>query len=481
MNMNSLFVRHREARSAVAIHLSLRHPKNGLPRSLRSFAMTGLIVSLFLLPLPTNAANPVITEVTSASGVKAWLVQDSKLPLIALRFAFRGGVETDPADKQGLAVLTTTMMMQGAGAYDDSAFQERLAASSIAMEISAGRDYVAGEVKTLSRKKEEAFHLLALVLTQPRFDQTVLDRVRGQQQTAVTAQLAKPAWQARYALYTHLFGAHPYGYRSLGTVASLNKITREDMVSFTQSRFARDTLFVSVVGDITPDELRTRLDQLFGALPEKAKTQDIAPVTLPEKPMSVLTKREGTQTNIIFAAPTLMRRDPDWYAAEIANYILGGGGFIARLMKAVRAREGLTYGIATGLAPTEKTSLLMGGFDVDNGKAAEALALVKRVWQDFYAKGVSEDEVQAAKDYLIGSAPLSLTSTDAIADALLSMQTQELGIDYLDRRDALYRTVTREDVSRVITQYFAPSALSFSFVGKPDGVTTDKVQDLVKE
>ncbi len=439
------------------------------------------LLCAFVFSCSAFAAAPSVVEVTSAKGIKAWLVQDSTLPLISVRFAFRGGVETDPADKQGLAVLTAGLLTQGAGPYDDQAFQEKLAALSIEMDISATRDAIVGGVKTLSVNEKEAFRLLSLALTKPRFDEAVLARAKGQQETAVTMQLAKPSWQARYALYSQLFGRHPYGYRSLGTRAGLSRLTREDALSFSRARLAQDSLWIAVVGDITPAVLRQRLDAVFGALPTKAEANVIPSVVFEKKPTTILTRREGTQTTIAFAAPMMLRGDPDWHAAQVANYILGGGGFNARLMKAVRAKEGLTYGIATTPAPMEKASLLMGGFDVDNAKAGEALDLVQAVWRDYYDNGAHKDEVAAAKAYLKGSAPLSLTSTDEIAATVLAMQKDALGIDYLNRYDALVDAVTQGDVLRVIRRWFNPAGLCFSLVGSPAGVSPTITQDLVKE
>lgn len=440
-----------------------------------------LLFCAFVFSWPALAATPSVIEVTSAKGIKAWLVQDKKLPLISVRFAFRGGVETDPADKQGLAVLTAGLLTQGAGPYDDQAFQEKLAALSIEMDISATRDAIVGGVKTLSANEGEAFRLLSLALTKPRFDEAVLERAKGQQKTAVTMQLAKPSWQARYALYSQMFGEHPYGYRSLGTRDSLSPLTQADAFSFSRAHLAQDNLWIAVVGDITSDALRLRLDEVFAALPAKAEADAIPPVVFEPPPTTILTRREGTQTTIAFASPMLFRADPDWHAAQVANYILGGGGFNARLMKAVRAKEGLTYGIATSLAPMEKASLLMGGFDVDNAKAGAALDLLQAVWRDYYDNGPHENEVAAAKAYLKGSAPLSLTSTDEIAATLLAMQKEGLGIDYLNRHDALVDAVTQGDVLRVIRRWFDPAGLCFSLVGSPANVSPTIAQDLVKE
>ncbi len=436
----------------------------------------------FVSGLPAQAATPAVVEVTSAKGITAWLVQDDTLPLISVRFAFRGGVETDPAEKQGLAVLATGLLTQGAGAYNEKAFQEKLAALSIAMSVGATRDALIGGVKMLASHEAQAFHLLSLALTQPRFDADVFARARRQQETAVTMQLAKPSWQARYALYRQMFGEHPYGYRSLGSKASLSRLTREDAVSFAHTHLAQDSLKIAVVGAISPAVLRKRLDEVFSALPAKAAVPVIAPVVFDgTSPTTVLTRREGEQTTIAFAAPMMGRGDPDWYAGQIANYIVGGGGFNARLMKAVRIKGGLTYGISTALAPMDSASLLVGGFDADNAKAGEAMEVVYATLRDYYEKGPRDEEIAAAKAYLKGSAPLSLTSTDEIAETLLAMQRENLGIDYLNRYDALIDAASRNDVLRVIKRWFDPAQFRFSFVGAPAGVTPAVTQDMIKE
>jgi len=437
--------------------------------------------ALFLFPAIAQAATPKVTEVTSRSGIKAWLVEDHTLPLISLRFAFRGGVEFDPADKQGLAVLATSLLTQGAGPYDDKAFQDRLSSRSIQMEIGASRDEISGEVKTLTREKKEAFRLLALALTRPRFDQEAFDRAVRQQLTAQKMQKAKADWQGRYALYRAVFGEHPYGYRSLGTPQSVAQITREEAKAFIHDHMAKDRLMVAVVGAITPKEVSDALDSTFGGLPAQGAVDTLAPVVWPKETASILVKREGTQTDIHFALPMLRRDDPDWYAAEIANYILGGGGFISRLMKQVRAQEGLTYGISTGLAPMDKGSMLAGSLSADNDKAGKAWAMVRDVWQGFYDGGVSEAEVQAAKDYLTGALPLSLTSTDALASVLLAMQQEKLGKDYLDTRKASLEAVTLADVQRVIVAWFDPAQLSVSFVGEPEAVSITETHNMILE
>ncbi len=187
---------------------------------------------------PARAASVPIQEVTSPGGIKAWLVRDDKLPLIALHFAFRGGVEQDAPDKQGLAVLAAALLTEGAGPYDAAAFQQKLADQSIQLGLSAGRDALEGDVKTLRATRGAAFDLLRLALTQPRFDAEAIERLRGQQLTRIKLQQGDPEWQARRALFAQVFGDHSYGQRQLGSPAPLGGLTRDDVRGFAARHLA---------------------------------------------------------------------------------------------------------------------------------------------------------------------------------------------------------------------------------------------------
>lgn len=439
-----------------------------------------LFLCLFLCAAPATAA-PDIVEVTSKGGLKAWLLRDERLPLISLSFAFRGGVETDPADKQGLAMLASSLLTEGAGPYDDRAFQQKLADSSISLGIEAGRDTITGEIKTLTRTKDEAFRLLSLALTKPRFDEPVFERARDQQLVSMRFQIAEPDWQARYALFRTLFGDHPYAYRSLGATQTIRALTRADMVRFARTHLAKDRLFVAAAGAISPAELAEALDRIFGALPDKAAPDTVPPAEMKGKGLSVLVERDGKQTSVAFAAPMMKRLDPDWQAAQIANYILGGGGFVSRLMKKVREEGGLTYGIGTSLAPMDKASILVGSMASDDAKTAEAIAETKAVWKDLFENGATEDEIRAAKAYLTGSEPLALTSTDKASGLLLSLQLDGLPKDYLQKRAALIEAVTRADVNRVLRAWFDPAQIRFALTGQPENMKTDETLPFVGE
>ncbi len=439
-----------------------------------------LFAFALLLGAPQSFAADVQEAYARQARVRAWLVEERKLPIISIHFAFQGGSEQDPADKQGLAALIAAALTQGAGELDSAAFQQQLADRSITLDFRAGRDEFSGTLKCLSADKEKAFELLRLALTKPRFDAVEVERLRAKQSTRVRTLFADPEWQARHALLSYLFDGHPYSQRQMGTLQTLSTIMPEDMRAFVDTHFARQTLTVGAAGDIRPGELAQALEDVFGDLPLRAKLTPVAD-TAEKGPMSILVRREGTQTNLFFALPGPKRDDPDYYAAEIANYILGGGGFSSRLMQDMRDKKGLTYGISTYLAPAQQAGLIMGAVAVDNPKAGEALASIRSIWHRFYLEKPSEKEIEAAKDYLTGSAPLALTSTDRIAALLVSMQREDLGRDYLSRYPKIIRGVTSADMHRVIDRFFNPDKIVIAFAGKPIGVSAKQVKEMVRK
>ncbi len=424
------------------------------------------------LALPVWAALPV-QEVTSPLGIKAWLVEDHNTPVISLQFAFRGGVEQDPAEQQGLSALMADLLTEGAGELDAKAYQQTLAEHGIRFGLEASRDAINGSLYVLTAELPKAAEMARLALTVPRFDAAAIARLKQRQQGAITARLADPEWQARRALFAHIYPNHPYAYRSLGTAASVNAITREALAAAAKTRLARGNLLVAAVGDITPAALEKLLDEIFGALPEKASLSAVADIAAPEVGKTLLLPQEGGQALLMFVAPGIRRDDPDWHAAQLVNYILGGGGFESRLMNEVRDKRGLTYGIGTSLSATEHSGLIMGNARTANAKAGEAWKVTRDEWRKVYDNGVTDTELQSARDYIIGSLATGFTSSGAIAGMLLSLQEDRLPMDYLDEREGLFRAVTLADAARVAKRLLNPERLTLVVTGQPEGIKPD--------
>ncbi|MFV3074171.1 M16 family metallopeptidase [Niveispirillum fermenti] len=437
----------------------------------RTAALLLTAAALLFAALPAAAID--IEKVVSPGGVEAWLVRDTKNPIIAMQFAFQGGTERDPAGKLGLAIMAASTLDEGAGELDSQAFQGRLDDNSIQLAFSAGRDGFVGRVTTLVETKDTAFDLLHLALTRPRFDPDAIERLRGQLLASLRRSQADPSYWAQLAFGDTVFPGHPYGLPQRGTPETLAAITREDLVEFARTRLVRDGLKVAVSGDITAAELAPLLDRLFGELPASATLAPVAD-TVPAAPgKTILVPRPIPQTVMIMAHAGLDRSDPDWYAASILNYVLGGGGFSSRLMDEVREKRGLTYGIGSGLVSYDHANLITVSGSTVNEKAAEALSVTKEIWADVAQNGITQEELRDAQTYMTGSFPLQFTNNGAIAGLLLQVQRDNLGIDYLNKRNDLLNAVTLADVRRVAARLLDPARLTTILVGQPAGVTAD--------
>jgi len=435
-------------------------------------AVLGIAFALVVLcGLPRLAGAIAIKEVTSPGGITAWLIEERTVPLLSMGFAFRGGAALDPAGKGGLAEFVSALLDEGAGPYAAAEFQKRLEENSISMRFSAGFDFFGGRVRALNDHRAEAFDLLRLALTSPRFDREPVARVRDQLLSAVRREMDRPRSMASRLWHRTVFPDHPYGRDVDGRAETITAITADDLHGFVGRRFGRDNLIVAVVGDIGPDQLAPLLDRAFGSLPEKA-----APYTLPEAEVRgagkvLVVEREIPQTVAIFGQSGIKHTDPDFHAAHVMNHVLGGGTLTSRLGDEVRERRGLAYSVYTRLVSYDRAGLVMGWVATQNRKIAESLAVIRAEFARMAKEPVPAAELEDAKRYLTGAFFTRLNSTSRIANLLVGIQLDRLGIDYLERRNALIGAVTAEDVQRVARRLLDPERLTVVMVGKPAGVT----------
>jgi zinc protease len=430
----------------------------------------GFFAALFVtVALPAQATN--IEKVVSPGGIEIWLVRDATVPLIAIDFAFTGGAAQDPADKPGTANMAISLLDEGAGDLDDRAFHEQLERKAIELNFNANRDYIRGTMRTLTENQDQAFNLLRLALTVPRFEAGAIERVRSQIFSQLQRRSTSPNDIASRNWWSTAFPDHPYGRPTDGSLDTLPRIGVEDLKSYVQHVFARDTLKIAVVGDIDAATAGRLIDRTFGSLPAKA---DLRPV--PDATPQGLGRRNVIdlnvpQTVVTYGGPGVARNDPDFMAAYIDNHILGGGSFSSRLYKEVREKRGLAYGVYNSLVWLHHAAVMLGGTATRNDATGEAIEVIEAETRLMAKEGPTEDELTQAKTYLKGSFALGLDTSTKIASQLVQMQIDNLGIDYIERRPALIDAVTLADTKRVAKRLYEPPLL-FTVVGRPQGVTS---------
>jgi zinc protease len=427
-------------------------------------------VAAFLLLVPAAASAAVkIERVVSPGGIEAWLVEDHSMPLIAISLAFRGGSAADPADKGGLAELVSGLLDEGAGPLDSQSFQRKLSDLSIDFRFDAGMDEFRGSMRTLTEHRDEAFDLLRMALTEPRFDAEPVERVKGQILTIIADDAQDPGEMAQRSWWATVFPDHGYGRDPMGTPGALARIGRDDLKGFVAAHFARDRLVMGVEGDISPAELAPLLDKTFGRLPAKGTADAVPEATLNGAGKTIVIKKPVPQSVILLGGPGLKRSDPDYYAAAILMEVLGGG-FGSRLTREVREDRGLAYSIGAGLATYDRAALVVAQTATQNERAKDSIDVIRDVWGKLGKEGPTQTELDDARAYILGSYALHFTNSLAIAGNLVSLQLDDLGIDYPERRTALFEKVTLEDMKRVAHRLLDPANLTWVVVGEPAGL-----------
>ncbi|MRX49792.1 insulinase family protein [Paracoccus sp. S-4012] len=418
--------------------------------------------------LPARAIDIQVT--TSPGGIESWLVEDHSIPFTALTIMFRGGASVDPPGGRGAINLMTGLLEEGAADMDATAFAEAVEATGAVFRFDASDEAVAVTARLLTETRDEAAGLLAAALTEPRFDDDAVGRVKGQVEAIIRQEDTDPGTIAQKALARAAWGQHPLGSSINGTLESVAAIGPEELRAAKARVMARDRVVVAAAGDIDAKALGALVDRVLGGLPPEAT------VPLPPKVAPALgggaevIDWRSPQTVVAFAQPGLALDDPDFFPALVANYVLGGGGFSSRLTDEIREKRGLTYGVGTGLSNGLFGDIWAGGMSSGNESVAEAVELVRAEWRRIAEGGVTPEELETAKTYLTGEYPLRFDGNGKIAGILGGMQLMGMPPDYVNTRNPRIEAVTLEDVARVARTRIDPEALTFVLVGQPEGL-----------
>ena len=424
-----------------------------------------LIGLCLLVPLTAQATD--IQRVVSDHNIEAWLVEDHSLPVISISMAFRGGSAADPKGKEGLNSMLAALLVEGAGAYPAQEFQQQLEDHSISLSFDVDRDYLIGSLKTLSAQKAKAFELLQAVVQDPVFAEDSIEQVRQQMMTQLNYMADDPVDIARMNWWQTAYPDHGYGHLAAGTKESIAALTRDDVTAYKQAVFARDNLVIGVVGDITAEELSGILDQIFANLPAHETLQMPPARTMQIGSGIVDIERDIPQSTVMFGQKGISRDNPDFYAAYVLNYILGGSGLSSRLMTEVRKKRGLAYSVYSYLLPLEHSDLIVGQVASDRTKISQALDIIRSEWRRMKLAGPTEGELDSAKKYLTGSFVLRFDTTQNLADFLVGVQIADLGIDYLEKRNSYINAVTLDQIKKVAHDVLDPDQMLFVVVGQP--------------
>jgi len=439
-----------------------------------------LIFSVVICCLSSwTLATPQIQHWQSDSGAKVLFVEDHSIPMLDVAVSVPAGGAFDRAEKAGVAGLTHALLDLGVVGMNEDEVARSLADIGAQLGGGVGQDRASVSLRTLSSiaERKQALAVMAKVLQQPVFPEAVLAREKARRIAGLKEAETRPKSIVSKAFNKAVFGAHPYGVPLSGDVASVEKITVEDLRDFYQQYYRAGSTVVAIMGDVSRSDAEAIAQQLTAGLPSGRVTAELPAVVTKITPSEQRIAHPATQSHILMGTPGIARSDPDFFALYLGNHILGGGGFTARLMTEVREKRGFAYDVHSYFAPLKLPGTFQIGLQTKKEQADEALKVGRQVLADFIAEGPTEKELIAAKQNIIGGFPLRIDGNRKILNYLSMIGANDFPLTYLDDwTDNFYR-VTLAQIREAFTRHVDPQALATVIVGAPETADVNEVRE----
>ncbi len=402
----------------------------------------------------------------SKNGAHVYLVKRSEIPAVNIDIFFRAGSALD-GKEYGLSNMTNAMLNQGTSSYDADVVADKFADVGAYFRIHSGRDSGCVGLKCLSEKKyfNLAFKLFLEILRSVNFPEHAFKRRQKQMLSVLQMHEQTPNSIARDAFYNALYGDHPYAHPTEGTKNSVMSLTREDAEHFYKKYYVISNATIIIVGDISRQEAEKRVDEIAEQLVE-GEPAPMIPCAISSKQKKIShIPFPSEQSNVWMGHLGMSFHDPDYYAMQIANDILGGASITSRLFTKIRGEHGLVYGISSSFHFSDGRGPFLVHFATQNSTIKKALTLTQSILDDYVNKGPTKKEFELAKQKINNEFPLSIATNQDIIQYLIQIGFYKLPIDYIDQYRVNIAAVTLADVKAALKKHIRPDEMIKIIVG----------------
>jgi zinc protease len=427
--------------------------------------LTGL---LLVLGSAWAQATPQIQTWETPGGSRVYFIATDVLPMVDVRVVFDAGSARD-GEKFGLATLTSGMLEAGAGAWDADAIAARLEGVGAQLGTGISRDMAWISLRSLTQPHllDPALATAREIIVNPNFAEADFVRERQNQLTGIKRREESPGDLAGMAFFTALFGDHPYAHPRDGTLDTVAKLGREDLLAFHRHYYVAKNAVVVIVGATSRAQAEELTTRLLAGLPSGEAAPPLPTVPRPTAARELRQDFASAQTHVFAGSLGMKMNDPDYFPLFVGNHILGGGSLVSRISDEIREKRGLSYSAFSQFFPLRDTGIFLMSLQTNNAQAGEALAVLHKTLRDFIAAGPTEAEATAAKQNLTGGFPLRLDSNRELLEQLAMIGFYRLPLDYLDTYIARVEAVTAADIQKAFQSRIDPDRLLTVLVGAP--------------
>ncbi len=397
-------------------------------------------------------------RVETPGGLSVTVAQRGRIPLVAVRLVLSSGAAADPHGKDGLADFTMRLLRRGTAHRDAHALDEAIEFVGASLGLFAGEDQLAVALTTPAEHLPAMLDVLAELVRVPSFPEEEVRTERERCLGQFANDVDDPSLLADRALLRTAWAGHPYGHDVSGTRASVSRFGREDAVRFHDHHFGPRPARLFVVGAVDPGEVAARVQEAFGGWADGP--EEGAEVLPPEGVgragrVVVVDRPEQTQSQVRIAGPAYRRGAPVQFAAQVVNVTLGAG-FTSRLVREVRVKRGLSYGVGSSFDTLRAGGLFSVSSFTKVETTGQLLSVMRQEVERMRDRGPTQAEVEKAQRYLAGLFPLRTETNESLAAALADMALYGLGDDWLDRYRDRVRAVTRAEARDAAARYCFP-------------------------
>jgi len=420
---------------------------------------------IFLFASQAAHAGLKIQQWQTSRGAEVYFVENHDLPIIDISTNFYAGSARDDAAKPGVAGITRHLMTLGAAGLSDEKISKQFADVGAQLGGGVDDDKASFKLRTLSsaRERDKALDLYIKILQKPDFPGDVLAREKARVIAGLKEAATQPETIADKAYTKALFGSHPYGFDA--EPESIEKIDRYDVQKFYSTHYGAQGAVIALIGDMSREQAEQFAEKISLDLPKADKPAPLAAVSYPVAASEQRISHPATQAHILMGYPGMKRGDPDFFPLYVGNYILGGGGFVSRLTEEVREKRGLVYSVYSYFMPMEAVGQFQIGLQTKRDQANAALALVRETLDKFMKNGVTEAELKAAKQNLVGGFPMRIDSNGKILDYLALIGFYKLPLDYLDSFNDNVNKVTAAQIKEAFNRRIQTDKMVTVIVG----------------
>ena len=440
-------------------------------KALKQILAAGILCFGFLSAVH---AIPPIEKLETFKGAKAYLVQTKSLPMVDIEVSIDAGDRYDPEGKSGLADMTAGLMKYGArsgsGLLNEAQIADEMAdlGATIALSVSGERAIL--RIRTLSREDllKRAVQLAAAMLSEPTYDPQVIAREKQRTITNLLEAETKPEYVLEKRFKKLVYGAYPLA--NSPSVKSIGAISAADLKQFHQQFYRGDRMIVSIVGDVSSMQANDIVQALLKKIPQNGAAINSLP-QLSRSPIEPLAQREvqipfdSQQAHIAMGMTAVTRSNPDYFPLLVGNYVLGGGGFVSRLMSEVREKRGLAYSVFSYFSPGKDVGIFQAGLQTKSDQGSVALEVLSNTIAKFISDGPTPSELAAAKSNLINGYPLRIDNNRKLLDNVSSIVWNDLPLDSLETWTKQVEAVTLEQVTAAFQKYLAMDRMKIVVLG----------------